>query len=429
MISSWWPRCISFTKRAKAKTVVVKRGHLSDYFAGVGVKRLSAVDANPNRSHQHEVGTTARMRQDFLGTEQAKRFHSVYVWLGEEQNSFSATGWATHYDARANIPHRSAEWRLYYPANAVTEAMSEGDTLFLARHRDGTLWFIVTPQGSTSEQQLYWLFGVRPDGPSFVSRGVSEDEPTLDFASRFILEELGIEFEEPDAERLDAIISHFELTFPATAIMSELARESLPGVRAEDGPDAALVAWLDHEEAMFRRLERRIVSERLQQGFIAGNTTDVDGFIQFSLSVQNRRKSRMGHSLEHHLGAVFRAFGIRHARGVITENKHKPDFLFPDAVTYQNAPPEGSPGLMMLGAKSSCKDRWRQVLAEAAKISPKHLLTLEPGISTPQTDQMAASELQLVVPAPLHASYTANQQAWLWDLAGFIREVQRYQRT
>lgn len=408
--------------------MAIRRGHLGDYFEGVGVKRLSAVDANPKKSNQHEVGTTAKMRADFLGEEQSTRFNAVYVWLGEEQEGFSEEGWATHYDTRENDPTRSPEWRLYYPANPITEAMTEGDTLFLAKHQDGTLWFIVAPEGSTSEQQLFWLFGVRPEGRSFVSREVSDDEPRLDFAARFILEELGIEFEEPDADKLDTIIDRFGLTFPTTVEMSDLARLTMPEVRAEDDPDAALMAWLDHEEAMFRRLERRIVSERLREGFMIGEATDVDGFLQFSLSVQNRRKSRMGHSLEHHLAAVFRAVGIRHARGVITEHRHKPDFLFPGAEAYHAAPAGGLPGLMMLGAKSSCKDRWRQVLAEAAKINRKHLLTLEPGISEPQTDQMEASALQLVVPSPLHGSYTATQRAWLWNLSGFIAEVAQHQR-
>ena len=35
----------------------MQRGQLSDYFEGVGVKRLSAVDAEPKTSNQHEVGT------------------------------------------------------------------------------------------------------------------------------------------------------------------------------------------------------------------------------------------------------------------------------------------------------------------------------------------------------------------------------------
>jgi len=91
------------------------------------------------------------------------------------------------------------------------------------------------------------------------------------------------------------------------------------------------------------------------------------------------------------------------------------------------APAGGDARLTMLGAKSTCKDRWRQVLAEAEKISRKHLLTLEPGISEPQTDQMEASSLQLVVPSPVQDSYTAAQRGWLWSVGDFIEEVRARQ--
>ncbi len=405
---------------------MIKRGQLSDYFEGVGVKRLSAVDAEPKTSNQHEVGTTKKMRDDFLGENHQERFPAIYIWLGGDQEGFTEESWATHYDARINKP-RAAEWRLYYPSNPVTEAMREGDTLFLARDQSGVLWFIVAPEGSTSEQQLFWLFGLRPEGKSFVSREFSDEEPELDFAARFILDEIGVEFEEPEADKLDSIIDRFGTTFPKTAEFSDLARLTLPEVRAEDDPDAALIAWLDHEEALFRRLERKIVSSRIEAGFINEDGTDVDGFISFSLSVQNRRKSRMGHSLENHLAAVLRAHDIRHVRGAVTEHKHKPDFLFPDLETYQAAPAGGDPRLTMLGAKSTCKDRWRQVLAEAEKISRKHLLTLEPGISEPQTSQMKASGLQLVVPRAVQNSYTDAQKGWLWSVEDFIREVRTRQ--
>ncbi|MBV0914278.1 restriction endonuclease [Rhodobacteraceae bacterium ASV31] len=404
----------------------MKRGQLSDYFEGVGVKRLSAVDAEPKTSNQHEVGTTKKMRDDFLGENHQEKFPAIYIWLGGDQEGFTEESWATHYDARLNKP-RAAEWRLYYPSNPVTEAMKAGDTLFLAKDQGGVLWFIVAPEGSTSEQQLFWLFGLRPEGKSFVSREFSDEEPELDFAARFILDEIGVEFEEPEADKLDSIIDRFGTTFPKTAEFSDLARLTLPEVRAEDDPDAALIAWLDHEEALFRRLERRVVSSRIEAGFTSVDGTDVDGFISFSLSVQNRRKSRMGHSLENHMAAVLRAHDIQHVRGAITEHKHKPDFLFPNLETYQAAPADGDPRLTMLGAKSTCKDRWRQVLAEAEKISRKHLLTLEPGISEPQTDQMEASSLQLVVPSPVHRSYTEAQRGWLWSVGDFIGEVRARQ--
>lgn len=402
---------------------MIQRGQLSDYFEGVGVKRLSAVDAEPKKSNQHEVGTTKEMRNEFLGETNQQKFPAIYIWLGGDQEGFTEESWATHYDSRLKNPDRSPEWRLYYPSNPVTEAMKAGDTLFLAKDQGGVLWFIVAPEGSTSEQQLFWLFGLRPEGKSFVSREFSDEEPELDFAARFILDEIGVEFEEPEADKLDSIIEKFGTIFPKTAEFSDLARLTLPEVRAEDDPDAALIAWLDHEEALFRRLERRVVSTRIEAGFMNEDGTDVDGFISFSLSVQNRRKSRMGHSLENHLAAVLKAHDIRHVRGAVTEHNHKPDFLFPDLETYRVAPAAGNPRLTMLGAKSTCKDRWRQVLAEAEKISRKHLLTLEPGISEPQTNQMEASNLQLVVPAPVHGSYTDAQRGWLWSVRDFIGEV------
>ena len=60
--------------------------------------------------------------------------------------------------------------------------------------------------------------------------------------------------------------------------------------------------------------------------------------------------------------------------------------------------------LVMLGVKSTSKDRWRQVLTEADRIPQKHLCTLEAGISAKQTDEMQRQQLTLVVPTGLHAT-------------------------
>lgn len=79
----------------------------------------------------------------------------------------------------------------------------------------------------------------------------------------------------------------------------------------------------------------------------------------------------------------------------------------------------------MLGVKSTCKDRWRQVLTEADRIEHKHLLTLEAAISTNQTDEMQAKNLQLVLPRSLHGTYTETQQSWLMDVSSFIALVRQ----
>ena len=400
----------------------MRPGYLRDHFVGVGVKRLTAVDAEPRRSNQHEIGTTKAMRKQFLGQGGKRRFGATYIWLDDDEVPPVAHSYATHYDTRKDQPLRSAEWRLYYPSNSVTAAMSEGDSLFLAMDSLERLWFIAAQQGSTSEHQMAWLFGVQPRSRRFASRGLTNDSTELGFAARTILDQIGVEVEVQDAE-LEAIVGGFGTAFPRTAIFSETARSTLPEVEPRDDPDAALLAWLDHEESLFRCLERRVVEQRLKRGFADADGVDVDGFISFSLSVQNRRKSRMGQSLEHHVEAVFRANRLTFDRGAVTESNHRPDFLFPSIEAYRAAPDEGCPSLAMMGAKSSCKERWRQVLAEADKIPRKHLLTLESSISTPQTDQMRDSNLQLVVPQPIHDTYTEGQREWLWTLRAFIEHV------
>jgi hypothetical protein len=55
----------------------------------------------------------------------------------------------------------------------------------------------------------------------------------------------------------------------------------------------------------------------------------------------------------------------------------------------------------MLAAKTTCRDRWRQVLNEADRTPVKHRLTLQKDVSEAQFREMVQAKLQLVVPKPL----------------------------
>jgi len=397
---------------------------LSDLFVGVVSKRLTLVETISPKSNQHEFQGTRPLRK-LLGDEDRRQIVARFLSISGEQEAFSEDGFMSWSNVRKGKP-RAAEYHLYYSSNAVTEMMKPGDWLFLALQRDQTILAIVT-SSDTIQNQLFWLFGLEEqEGFTFTYQEVNEGSAELDFAARYILDELGIEPDEPEANQIDSLIERFALTFPKTAAFSELARSSLPHVSALDVPDAALILWMEQEEKMFRRLERRIVAERIGGGFQSPDGADVEGFLSFSLSVQNRRKSRAGHALEHHLGAIFAAHAIRHAHGVETENKNKPDFLFPGQAEYRD-PAFPTSRLTMLGAKSTLKDRWRQVLSEAERIDAKHLLTLEPGISENQTSEMQAKNLQLVVPRSLHMTYRVPQQAWLMDVNGFLELVRSRQ--
>ena len=118
--------------------------------------------------------------------------------------------------------------------------------------------------------------------------------------------------------------------------------------------------------------------------------------------------------------------GVRYKRHATTENKATPDFLFPGKLEYED-PNFDTLKLTMLGVKYSCKERWRQVLAEADRIEKKNLLTLEPSISTDQTDEMRSKNLQLVVPRKLQETYALKQQNWLIDVRTFTTFVKSLQ--
>lgn len=120
------------------------------------------------------------------------------------------------------------------------------------------------------------------------------EQDRIQFASRVILETIGIDVETKDETLLDDMLRRFGIErFPSTKIFSEYARSTIPEISINDNPDTVLMSWIEREEVLFRTMERYLLSERLSKGFMSsGDIADVDGFIGFSLSVQNRRKSR-----------------------------------------------------------------------------------------------------------------------------------------
>ncbi len=77
----------------------------------------------------------------------------------------------------------------------------------------------------------------------------------------------------------------------------------------------------------------------------------------------------------------------------------------------------------MLAAKTTCKDRWRQILNEADRIPNKHLLTLQEGVSEPQFREMRDAGITLVVPEPVMSSYPDEVRSHLVSLEGFVAEL------
>ncbi|MEO6918656.1 MAG: type II restriction endonuclease [Collimonas sp.] len=413
----------------------MKRGYLSEYFEGVAGKRLSAVEADVITSHQHEFNGVEGLRE-ILGEPEGKvHYVAKLMYLTDQDDEpIVEDSTLTWYDARQRARLERGvmrhEYRLYFKTTNVSLNAAAGDLLVIAKPRDGSLLVVIAESGSSSARQIEWLFGfVDFTHPGFsVKSELETEQDRIEFASRFILESIGIVVETSAETYLDVMLEKFKGKFPTTREFSTYARATLKDIDPRDDPDIVLMTWMEREEILFRTLERYLIADRLSKGF-AGNVSagvDVDGFLSFSLSVQNRRKSRVGLALENHLELIFAENGLRYKRTAVTENKAKPDFLFPGVAEYHD-PLYDALKLTMLGVKSTCKDRWRQVLAEADRIEDKHLLTLEAAISTQQTNEMAAKSLQLVLPRGLHQTYTTAQQTWLMDISSFTNFVRERQ--
>ena len=411
----------------------MKRGYLSEYFEGVAAKRLSAVEADETVSNQHEYNATKSMHAAFGRPTESTRFPARFVYLTDEDpDPIVEDAFLTLYDSRKDQPKRSAEYRYYFPTTTVSLNAAAGDLLVIGKIRDGGLLVIIAESGSSISRQIEWLFGfTNLAHPGFsVKSELETEQDRIEFASRVILENIGIAVEASDETYLDTMLAKFSGKFPTTRDFSAFARSTLKDLNPKEDQDEVLMAWMEREEILFRTLERHMIADRLSKGF-AGDIkagVDVDGFLSFSLSVQNRRKSRVGLALENHLEILFSECGIRYKRTAVTENRAKPDFLFPGGAEYHDANFDKF-RLTMLGVKSTCKDRWRQVLAEADRIENKHLLTLETAISIHQTDEMAAKQLQLVLPRGLHQTYLPKQQAWLMNVAAFTELTLDRQKT
>jgi hypothetical protein len=403
----------------------MKKGYLSQYFEGVAAKTLSQVEANMRVSHQHEFNGIKEMC-NFLGRPADKVVYQAqfmyFTDFGDEP--IIEEGELSWYDSRKNQPLRSAEYRLYFTVNTVMQMANPGDTLIVAKIRgEMKLLVIVAEQGTTITSQLLWLFGFF-DGalPGFSVREEMETEQDrIAFASRVILENIGIEVEVNEENYLDEMLRFFHGVFPTTKESAEYTRSTLGAIDYTADHDSVLMACYEREDILFRTLERHIVGERLQKGF-----ADVDDFFAFSKSAQNRRKSRAGLALENHFEYILKQNEIRYSHTPETERKAKPDFIFPGITEYRD-PAFPAVSLAMLGVKTTCKDRWRQVLTEADRIPHKHLLTLEAAISVNQTDEMKGQNLQLVVPKKIQPTYRSEQQSWLLTVGDFISLVKTRQ--
>ncbi len=223
---------------------------------------------------------------------------------------------------------------------------------------------------------------------------------------------------------IQEFIATLTVEFPLSEEMSAAARSiqnqvynHLEHIRTD--PDRKIIEWTNMEYTLFKAIENARYREIISRGFAT-----VDEFTVMANKVLNRRKSRAGKSLEHHLTAIFDGNDIVYTSQAVTEGNKKPDFIFPSQAAYHDIT-FPTDKLISLAAKTTCKDRWRQVITEADRLrdKPKYLCTLQQGISPAQMDEMQAANVVLVVPKPYIATYPKDRQDRIWTLSKFVDYV------
>jgi len=224
-----------------------------------------------------------------------------------------------------------------------------------------------------------------------------------------------------------AFIRAQQVEFPLSVELSVRARHCYNNAYGVDArhilsnPDSDLLKWIEAEYQLFKEFENDRYATRIQTPF-----RSVEELVEAANTILNRRKSRAGKSLEHHLAEVFSTFDLSYQTQAVTEGNKKPDFLFPGVEAYRN-PNFDEKKLIVLAAKTTCKDRWRQILNEADRVRTKHLFTLQQGISSNQLEEMYRYDVCLVVPKPYITSFPQEYRDRILSLGDFLGQVRAVQ--
>ncbi len=235
----------------------------------------------------------------------------------------------------------------------------------------------------------------RNGAPAFEDKNDCLEKQFYEFAKKFTHFPPSIEFSNASRQML-------------VHCYRELAKLSL---------DEKLLEYTATEYRLFQVVERQICQAEIGRLF-----KDVEDFLKTAASIMNRRKARAGRSLENHVDNLLLEAGLPHQMQPKIDGK--PDIVIPDEKAYysKNYP---SKKLFIVGVKTTCKDRWRQVLNEGSRVKNKHILTLQPGISSNQLNEMHSAGVTLIVPKRLQKDYPKEHKLKILTLEDFVGSVNK----
>ncbi|WP_318448879.1 type II restriction endonuclease [Photobacterium leiognathi] len=105
------------------------------------LKTLTAVEAEANRSNQHELQGVNTLKSIFGVNRQT--FPATFSLRGSDKAYNVDLTW---YDAREGNPSRSPEYRLYFQSNPVMDNAKAGDDLLVGVTKSGNIHCELIPR-------------------------------------------------------------------------------------------------------------------------------------------------------------------------------------------------------------------------------------------------------------------------------------------
>jgi hypothetical protein len=400
----------------------------------VAAKKLSRVEVSAEASNQHEFN--AGLLRKALDLPESKTTGSLDITYVLEDTA-DAEGESCSYtmsNVRADNPERD-EYHMYYSSQRLQEIAREGDLLLLTRQGSGSaLRALIVRPDTTLGIQLEELLADSGVQVSSRFRAISarlKGSAAADFF-RSAAEATAIPSAEDflacvDRDFVNRVLASGEI--PPGRTMAAEAGAIVE--RYHVGPLEAdfFLQWrLDAETTLFQHLERAIGQRELDALIVAGSL-DFGEATRLVLRRLQSRKSRRGQSLQNHFAALLVRERIPFTEQCKTEHGEKPDFIVPGCTEYADKS-FPSDHLRLVACKSILRERWDQVLNEAARIPEKYLLTLDLGITDATIADIRRSNLRLFIPGHLRdASYrhhnARNELESVADLVDRLKTAQR----
>lgn len=370
--------------------------------ARVVVKTLSRVEVDAESSNQHELHA-GRLRAALeLPRERTEGTLTIAFHESDDTSPTLDESRYTLTDVRRDTPGRE-EWHLYYYSDLVQRLARPGDLLVIVRptRSSSNLLAVIARTGTRVDEDLREAAALGETEVLKQFRQVHPVRPAARAAEAMSADHAVVGALEVRSHPLfTAAVACGKL--PRTAEMAAAAQELVAAGRsAVDEPDRFLLEAIDTETAFFNAMEREIGGSKYELLLHSG--ADFGEVIGLVMSLLQARKSRRGYSLEHHVEGLLLRGGIPYTRGCETEGS-SPDFVIPSCAAYHD---RAFPGacLRMVGCKSKLRERWGQYRREAARISPKFHISLDPDLGDDLLRKMHGAELRLFMPALLIERY------------------------